>query len=155
MNASEQKSFNGIVNEVRALFHRLAAVADELHSENDLPASQRAIIENLGRLGARTVPQLASMRPVSRQHIQIIVNQLLERELVELVANPAHKRSSLVQLTATGSDLLDTIRQREAALLAAIDLPVGSEDMKTTLQTLSAIRRFFTDKEWRNNQAAK
>jgi len=154
MDAENKKTFSGVVIEIRALFHCLASVAEELHSHNDLPASQRAIIENLGRLGPKTVPQLARMRPVSRQHIQTIVNQLLERGLVELAANPSHKRSSLVQLTSSGRDMFKTVRQRENELLSSIDLPVSAEEMKTTLHTLAAIRLFFAGKQWRDKQAA-
>jgi len=154
MNKLEQEVFGKMIMELRSLFHRMAAVADELHKEIDLPTSQRAILESLSRLGPKTVPQLANMRPVSRQHIQIIVNQLLDKKLVELVANPAHRRSSLVQLTKNGATTYKQLKHREAELLSKIDLPVSATDLETTVQTMGTIKEFFANDQWRNHKEA-
>ena len=140
MKGKEQILFTALVREVRGLFHLFAAVTDDLHADLGIPAGQRAVMESLSQPGGKTVPQLANMRSVSRQHIQIIVNQLLDKGLVELTDNPAHRRSSLVQLTDKGSEAFRQIRQREKEALASLELAMSEADLETALHTLSAIR---------------
>lgn len=149
MKGKEQVIFTGLIREVRSLFHLFAAVADELHADLGIPVSQRAVMESLSQQGEKTVPQLADMRSVSRQHIQVIVNQLLDKGLVELIDNPTHRRSSLVRLTDHGADAFRQIRQREKEVLTALDLPVGEADMQATLDTLSTIKDVFAGESWR------
>jgi DNA-binding MarR family transcriptional regulator len=75
---------------------------------------------DLDRSGSRTVPQMASARPLSRQHIQMLVNPLVEGRYVELVDNPAHKRSKLVRLTPKGRKLVDRMRKRESKVFGVL-----------------------------------
>ncbi len=50
---------------------------------------------------------------MTRQHVQTLVNALVERKLVELTPNEAHKRSSLVSLTGSGERLIKRMKKRE------------------------------------------
>ena len=150
MDKSKQGEFAKLIDEVRLLFHRLASIADQLHESDGIPASQRAVLELLSRKGARTVPQMASLRSVSRQHIQIIVNALLEKGLVTQKRNPTHKRSSLIDLTEQGHLLFHRIKQREQELLAGIDLPVSESSIKQAGQTLQALNGYFDGRGWDN-----
>ena len=103
-----------VIDATRVLFHRLSAVADEVHRVAGLTAGPRGVLQDLYQNGPRTVPDMARARPVSRQHIQVLVNTLLERGEVELLPNPAHARSKLVALTDVGMASFDAIRHREA-----------------------------------------
>src|SRR5512132_1591650 len=53
-------------------------------------------------LGPLTVPQIARMRPTSRQRMQRLADELAAEGLVTFVDNPKHRRSKLVQLTPKG-----------------------------------------------------
>ena len=85
--------------QVVSLFHRLRLATEQLHGGNELTAGRRGVMLSLLNGGPRTVPQLARARPVSRQHIRTIVTPMVKEGLLELVHNPNHKRSPLVQLT--------------------------------------------------------
>ena len=61
-----------------ALFHRLRATAGEVHGQGEPTAGRRGVLRDLSRLGPQTVPQMARRRPVSRQHIQLLVNGLVD-----------------------------------------------------------------------------
>src|SRR6185295_2910219 len=61
------------------------------------------LMRGLAEGGPQTVPQLARARPVARQRIQRLVDELAAAGLVELVDNPHHRRSRLVRLTARGA----------------------------------------------------
>lgn len=99
------------------------------------------LMRTLRTVGAQTVPQIARSRPVARQHIQRMVNELVEQDLVELVDNPAHRRSKLVRLTARGEAVYDELT---ASLeRAAEDLARGmdADDLHTSVRVLKDVRQ--------------
>src|SRR5436190_234471 len=100
MTSSLSSSLGALIDETVALFHRLRAAAAAIHGEGELSAARRGVLRSLARAGAQTVPQIAAARPVSRQHIQTVVDALVADRLVETTDNPAHRRSVLVRLTA-------------------------------------------------------
>ncbi len=124
--------------------------AREIHGPG-VSAAGRGILESLDRHGPNTVPQLARMRPVSRQHIQSHVNALAAEGLVELVANPMHKRSQLVSLTETGTATIRAMKRHEARLLRQIEIGVGEEELNTTADVLRTVRRSLESQELRRS----
>ena len=52
--------------------------------------------------GPLTVPQIAQMRPTSRQRMQRLADELAAEGLVEFIDNPGHRRSKLLSLTPRG-----------------------------------------------------
>jgi DNA-binding PadR family transcriptional regulator len=92
---------------------------------------------------------MARQRPVSRQHIQAIVNDLQRAGLVELIENPRHKRSRLVVLTRLGNAELDEIISREQAVLSAIEIPVTPAELAQTEDVLVRIRTVLESPLWR------
>ena len=82
-----------LITETISLYQRLRAVAEDLHGFDRLSGGKRGVLRDLYINGEQTVPQMARSRPVSRQHIQTIVNPLHEEGLVKFVENPAHRRS--------------------------------------------------------------
>ena len=141
MAAVRDDAFTLLAGEVRRTFHQLAAAAEALHAGDDaVSAPQRAVLESLWRGGDQTVPALARARPVSRQHIQTLVNELVERRLVETVANPAHRRSPLVRLTAAGRARFEAMRERERTVLSQTRFPATRAEMLAAADTLRRLR---------------
>jgi DNA-binding MarR family transcriptional regulator len=131
---------------IRACFGRLGALADDLHRDLGLTASQRAVVEFLFETGEHTVPQIARAKRVSRQHIQVLVDTLIPSGLVALRDNPAHKRSPLVTLTARGRRTFEVARAREAVLLAELAGRLDARDLDATLATLDRVRAAIEDR---------
>jgi DNA-binding MarR family transcriptional regulator len=126
---SDEAAFLRISNVVRRLFHQLRAVSELASPAADgFTVSHRAVLESL-YAGPQTVPALAKARPVARQHIQVLVNKLLELGLVETLANPAHRRSQLVALTSAGKRRFEAIRKAERALLRRAKLPLSAAEL--------------------------
>jgi DNA-binding MarR family transcriptional regulator len=148
MNASQSEAVLRIFDEVSALFHRLRAVAGDVHGRGSSSAGCRGILRSLDVLGPQSVPQLARARPVSRQHVQALVNTLLNEGLINPSENPAHRRSSLLALTAKGRRELEAIRKREARLLASSRFDVPAKDIDRAAQTLRALRTVLENTEW-------
>jgi len=153
MNTDQAGALLRLFDEAAALFHRLRAVAAEVHGRSELSAGQRAILLSLDRLGCQAVPQLARARPVSRQHIQVLVDGLLERGVVATEENPAHRRSPLVHLTPRGKRQLEAMQKRERELLIRAPAELSAQKIQAAAETLGSVRRFLESKEWRRHVA--
>lgn len=137
--ASDETLLYDVILQTRRLFQVLATQGTALHSDLGITASQRAVLEALDQEEPRTVPQIARDKSVTRQHIQALVNELLDKKLVEVLENPYHQRSSLIQRTARGRKAYADMRSREARVLATMTRQIPADDLKATLKTLKRI----------------
>jgi DNA-binding MarR family transcriptional regulator len=103
----------------------------------------RAVLEFLARNGPTAVPGIARSRHVTRQHVQALVNDLLEVRLVSLEDNPAHQRSALVRLTPNGQNVIERMKRRERRFFASLRLEARPDDVRRAAATLSAVREAF------------
>ena len=105
---------------VRISFNRLKGIAEELHRDLGVSVSMRGVMESLADEHAKTVPAIAREKGVSRQHIQVNVDALLNVGMVEARDNAAHRRSPLIALTERGRQVFAEIRRREASILESL-----------------------------------
>ena len=139
-----------VVDETIALFHWLTWVAEQLHGDRGPSAPRRWVLRRLHRHGPQTVPALARARALRRQSVQAVVVGLVADGLVELAANPAHKRSRHVVLTARGAQLVARMDRVDARVLRAVTADVPQAQLVTTAATLRALRRNFEiERRWR------
>ncbi len=129
------------MDEVRLLMHRAVRFVEELHADLGVSTPERAVLEFLTRNGPTTVPDIARARGVSRQHIQTIVNGLLERSLVETMANAAHRRSSFVTLTDNGSEVIAGMLDNEHFAMAGRLEGITAASMVDAAALLADVRR--------------
>ena len=129
-----------IAGEVRHLFQVLKSLADAVHKDAGLTASTRAVMEAIAD-GPRTVPDIARSKSVTRQHIQLLVDELAGSDLIELKPNPAHLRSPLIALSRKGEALFASMRKREAPLIERLAAGLDARKAAATVQTLTALRR--------------
>lgn len=116
-----------VMKKIRASFHLLKNLAEEMHKDLNVNASMRAVLEAIAEQD-QSVPEIARKKNVSRQHIQVNVDVLLEMGLVQLQGNPAHKRSPIITLSKKGRGVFTEIRKREAiALKKMADHFTGAE----------------------------
>lgn len=126
---------------VRRVFRALAGKSTELMEALGVTASERAVMEFLHREQELTVPDMARRYGVSRQHIQVTVNALTERGLVEPQRNPRHKLSPLLRLTTEGRSLFEAILERDRDAVGLLFEEMPGEDVATTRKTLQALLR--------------
>jgi DNA-binding MarR family transcriptional regulator len=144
-----ETAFDELINETVLLFHRLRIVADEVHHQGEMTGGLRSILRSLDKGGAQTVPEMARVRSVSRQHVQMLVNQLAEAGFVEFIENPAHKRSPLVQLTSLGKKTVDAMNRREQKLLGKSGLGAPEKKLREAAETLRTVRAYFESDIWK------
>ena len=131
------------------LYFRMRRAAEDMMGEGAQSSGRRSVLKSLVNAGPQTVPQMARHRTVSRQHIQKLVNGLLEDGFVELIDNPAHRRSKLVQVTATGREAAEATLQREAEILPELVSGIPIEDLETATRVLEHLKAAFEGERWR------
>ena len=148
-------ALESLIYEATALFHRAHAVAEQIHGQGRFTAGKRGVLRGLDLSGPQTVPQMARIRPVSRQYIQMLVNGLADEGHVEFNPNPAHKRSRLVRLTPQGKAFLEAMYRREAKLLAGIEIDIAEEDLHAAGAILRTVREVFESDQWKQKLKAE
>lgn len=140
-----------IVDEAVALFWRVRYVADHIHVTGGRSETARGVLRGLVRYGARTVPQLAFARSVTRQHTQEVVDGLIADGFVRRVANPAHARSWLIEPTARGVAAVEALDSEDGRTMAAIGEALRSSraDLAATIRVLREMREAFESDVWR------
>ncbi|HXQ15884.1 MAG TPA: MarR family transcriptional regulator [Caulobacteraceae bacterium] len=116
-------------------------MGDATHADLGVNTSMRGVMASLSANGPKTVPELARERPVTRQHIQTVVNDLEAAGLALAQPNPAHRRSSLIVLTDEGRRVLRLIQQREAELMARTAPAVSHGDLAAAMRVLDLLER--------------
>ena len=124
---------------IRRLFRAMAQFADRYLQAHGLSAADRAVLEFLYPEYELSVPEIATRYQVSRQHVQVTVNALLEDGFLESRPNPRHKRSPLFALTRVGRELFGRMRTAETELLDVLFAGVPMDDIECTRQTLEAM----------------
>jgi DNA-binding MarR family transcriptional regulator len=124
---------------IRRLFRAMAQLADRYLQAHGLSAADRAVLEFLYPERELSVPEIATRYQVSRQHVQVTVNALLEDGFLESRPNPRHKRSPLIVLTRVGRDLFGRIRAAESELLDELFADIPIDDIECTRRTLEAM----------------
>lgn len=119
--------------------HKLRAVGGRTGAVNAAGGGTWGILHTLVCDGPKTVPQIARMRPVARQHIQTMANELAVEGLVEFIDNPAHKRSKLVAITRAGKTRYTAIKSQLLELAGEIAKDLSAEDIAVTGQVLARV----------------
>ena len=124
---------------VRRLFRAMAAEADRYLAESELSAADRAVMEFLYPEEGLSVPDIARRYDVSRQHVQVTVNGLIQRGLLRGDANPKHKRSRLIRLSDLGRASFEEIRRNESVVIDRLFAGISEEALTTTGETLKTL----------------
>jgi DNA-binding MarR family transcriptional regulator len=133
------EKMTALTGAVRAAFNRLKGLADELHGDLEITAGMRSVMEALAEQGTMTVPQIARLKGVSRQHIQLLADALVEADLASVKENPAHRRSSLIALTDKGKRASAKMRAREAPIVAELANEFDAQELDCATAVLTRL----------------
>lgn len=136
-----QAKIDELINEVRLLFNALVQRGEQIHAGLGVTMAQRAVLEFLQKNGPATVPDIARQRRVSRQHIQMLVNPLIDSGAVEKIDNPAHKRSGLIRLTGGGEKTISEMQEKETRALERSGLTLSGKELKQATYALRSVRQ--------------
>jgi DNA-binding MarR family transcriptional regulator len=124
---------------VRRLFRALGQKSNEGLQKFGISAADRAVLEFLYPDEELSVPDIAARYQVSRQHVQVTVNTLLDGKLLTTKDNPRHKRSPLISLTAKGRNLFSRIKEQDYKTVEKLFSAISAKERHTTQKTLETL----------------
>src|SRR5829696_5631191 len=99
----------------------------------------QCFFRSLARLGPLTVPQIAQMRPTSRQRMQRLADELAAEGLVEFIENPKHRRSKLVRLTPEGVSRYRALEVQLLGIASTLAVGLGEEDIRQATESVRCL----------------
>lgn len=122
--------------EVAQCFFRIRALGQKTGFITGWGGGAFGFMRSLVLLGPLTVPQIAQMRPTSRQRMQRLANELAAEGLVEFVDNPNHRRSKLVRLTPKGEAHYRELDARLLSIASTMGTAFSEADLRRTVETV-------------------
>ena len=119
-----------LILEVARCFFRIRAIGQKTGLITSWGGGSFGFMRSLALLGPLTVPQIALMRPTSRQRMQRLADELAAEKLVEFIDNPKHRRSKLVQLTPKGEARYRELHARLIATASTIGTALSETDIR-------------------------
>jgi DNA-binding MarR family transcriptional regulator len=120
--------------EVAQCFFRIRAVGQKTGLITSWGGGAFGFMRSLALLGPLTVPQIAEMRPTSRQRMQRLADELAAEGLVKFIDNPKHRRSKLVLLTSKGEARYREMNVRFLAIASTVGVAVKDADIRKTTE---------------------
>src|SRR5215207_1372917 len=138
---SEAEAIAELLLEVAQCFFRLRAVGQKTGLITTWGGGAFGFMRSLALLGPLSVPQIAQMRPTSRQRMQRLADELAADGLVEFVDNPKHRRSKLVRLTRRGEAGYRALNTRFLSIASTLGVDLSDGEIRRT----TAIVRQLSD----------
>jgi len=122
--------------EVAQCFFRIRAVGQQSGLITSWGGGAFGFMRSLALSGPLTVPQIAQMRPTSRQRMQRLADELAADGLVKFIDNPKHRRSKLVQLTRKGDARYRELHTRFMAIAATMGTTLSEADIRNSTEVV-------------------
>jgi DNA-binding MarR family transcriptional regulator len=130
--------------DLRVLVSRLRRRFRDLYREDDLTASQMAVLGRLYSDGPSSTSDLAAAEHVRPQSMAATVAALDERGVIRRDPDPADGRRLLISLTDAGrATVHDTRRLRDEWLSRALQERYSDEERATIVEALALLERLI------------
>jgi len=118
--------------EVAQCFFKIRALGQRTGLITSWGGGAFGFMRSLALLGPLTVPQIAQMRPTSRQRMQRLADELAAEGLVDFIDNPKHQRSKLVRLTPKGDARYRALNARLLSVASTMGLALSEASIRKT-----------------------
>jgi DNA-binding MarR family transcriptional regulator len=142
MTNAKAEAVAELLLDIAECFFRIRAAGQKTGLITSWGGGAFGFMRSLAMLGPLTVPQIAEMRPTSRQRMQRLADELAADGLVEFIDNPKHRRSKLVQLTRKGAA---RYREMSARFLAMASTLGGELSEAEIRKTTAVVRQLSAD----------
>lgn len=130
-----------LLKEIRNNYQLLKKGAEFVHKGSDLSVGVRGVIEILHDHGGMTVPHLAKIRHLSRQSMQVMVDQMQNVGWVVAKPNPFHKKSSIIELTEEGKKAYKNMQEQEIKQMKRLDIDIPAKKLEDALKLVEHINK--------------
>jgi DNA-binding MarR family transcriptional regulator len=146
---SKAEAIAELMLEVAQCFFRIRALGQKAGLITSWGGGAFGFMRSLALLGPLTVPQIAQMRPTSRQRMQRLADELAAEGLVRFIDNPKHRRSKLVQLTPKGEARYREMNARLLSIASTMGVAPGEADIRRSIEI---VRRLSDDVKARSER---
>jgi DNA-binding MarR family transcriptional regulator len=137
--SSRDEAIADLMLEAAQFFFRIRALGQRSGLITSWGGGAFGFMRSLALMGPLTVPQIAAMRPTSRQRMQRLANELADDGLVEFIDNPKHRRSKLVQLTPKGDARYREWNARFLAIASTLGVDLSEADIRRTTEIVRQV----------------
>jgi DNA-binding MarR family transcriptional regulator len=116
--------------EIAQCFFRIRALGQKSGLITSWGGGAFGFLRTLAVSGPLTVPQIAQLRPTSRQRMQRLADELAAESLVEYVDNPKHRRSKLVRLTRKGDARYRELDKKLLSIASTLGVALGETEIR-------------------------
>jgi DNA-binding MarR family transcriptional regulator len=128
------EAISDLILEVAQFFFRIRAIGQRTGLITSWGGGAFGFMRSLALIGPLTVPQIAQMRPTSRQRMQRLADELATEGLVEFIDNPRHRRSKLVSFTPKGEAHYREMNVRLLAIASTMGAELSEVDIRKTTE---------------------
>jgi DNA-binding MarR family transcriptional regulator len=146
---SKGEAIADLMLEVAQFFFRIRAVGQRKGLITGWGGGAFGFMRSLTLLGPLTVPQIARMRPTSRQRMQRLADELAADGLVEFIDNPKHQSSKLVRLTRKGEAHYRELNARFLAIASTMGVDLSEADIR---KSIGIVRQLSDDVRGRSER---
>ena len=144
MNKGNMEALKLLLSETRSLFHHMKLLAEDSFQEEAMSGGAKGILRDLAWMGPQSEENLAKLRPLSRIHIEEMIDPLISSGYIQRSGNIDDDLVPQLELTEKGRRFLRSSNKREMDILTAISLSISKEEMLTALDVLKSIRMSFS-----------
>src|SRR5262245_48067908 len=137
--SSKGEAIADLMLEVAQCFFRIRALGQKTGLITGWGGGAFGFMRSLARVGPLTVPQIAQMRPTSRQRMQRLADELEAEGFVEFIDNPKHRRSKLVRLTRKGNARYRELKVRLLAIASTLGADFSEADIRKTTEIVRMV----------------
>jgi len=131
---SKAEAVAELMLEVAQCFFRIRAVGQKTGLITSWGGGAFGFMRSLALLGPLSVPQIAQMRPTSRQRMQRLADELAAAGHVRFIENPRHRRSKLVQLTPKGDARYRVLNAQLLSIASTMVVALSEVDVRKTIE---------------------
>src|SRR5215472_15299306 len=131
---SKAEAIAELMLEVAQCFFRIRAVGQRTGLITSWGGGAFGFMRSLAVIGPLTVPQIARMRPTSRQRMQRLADELAAEGLIKFIANPKHQRSKLVQLTPKGEARYRKLNTRFLVIASTMGVALSEAEIRKSTE---------------------
>ena len=140
-----------LIREILFSFFRLNATGERLFALVGQTPGKISLMRSLMEQGPQSVAQIARARPVARQAVQRMADELTAQGLIEFVENPTHRRAKLARLTAAGKKIMDEAMAAELRLAARLARQFEEREVEIARDLIRRLTGILADESFKRH----
>src|SRR5215471_3096161 len=140
-----------LIREILFSFFRLNATGERLFAGIGQTPGKVSLMRSLMEQGPQSVAQIARARPVARQAVQRMADELTAQGLIEFVENPTHRRAKLARLRAAGKKIMDEAMAAELRLAARLARQFEEREVEIARDLIRRLTGILADESFKRH----